>query len=228
MLTRIWKSKGLAATGQFLTTAFIYWGLAILAWGPSHLNTFFMNPVRTGFTIIAVVQSLFMAWVVYVTPPHIEPEHRFDIPRWHAYLFETIFVLAAFSDQRDNLVWDENMPLRWTGTVIYLIGLALSVWTNTAWIGHLKRDGGHAQEIPVLIYEGPFRWIRYPSMVSLFFYCLGFTFMFRSWVGLALMPFLVWGIINRINNIERIFEERYKKIWPMRRHASKRVIPYVY
>jgi len=228
MLKNVLKNKLWPAVGQFLTTAFIFWGLAFLAWGPAYLAAYFSNPVRTSFAVIVAVQSLFQAWVVYKTPPHAQPEHRLDLARWHAYMFETIFVLAAFGDRRDILAWDENIPLRWVGMAIYLIGLALSIWSNITWLNHLHREGQRAKEISALIFEGPFQWIRYPSLLSLTFYCLGFTLMFRSWVGLVLMLPLIWGIINRINNVEKVFEVRYKKIWAIRRHTSKRIIPYLY
>jgi protein-S-isoprenylcysteine O-methyltransferase Ste14 len=222
------KNKVWSAVGQFLTTAFIFFGLALLAWGPGYLAEYFSNPVRTGFAVVVTAQSLFTAWVVYRTPPHIEHEHRFDLARWHAYMFETIFILAAFGDRRGILAWDENMPLRWLGMGLYLVGLALSVWSNITWVNHLQREGKRAKDNPVLIYDGPFQWVRYPSMLSLIFYCLGFTFMFRSWAGLALMLPLLLGIVNRINNMEKVFETRYKKDWAIRRHSSRRFLPYLY
>ncbi len=81
---------------------------------------------------------------------------------------------------------------------------------------------------PVLLFEGPFKQIRYPFMVHLVFYCLGFSILFRSWIGVVLIIPLIGGIINRINNLEKIFEVQYKSIWPLRRHTSKRIIPYLY
>jgi protein-S-isoprenylcysteine O-methyltransferase Ste14 len=228
MLKNDLNKKLWAAVGQFLTTAFIFLGLALLAWGLNYYKAYFLNPVRTSFVIIVAIQSLFFAWVVYATPPHSNPEHRFDLARWHAYMFETIFVLAAYGDRRGVLTWEENMPLRWVGVAIYLLGLALSIWSNITWLNHLQREGERAQDNPVLLFEGPFKWIRHPSFLSLTFYCLGFVFMFRSWAGLVLMLPLIWGIINRIHNMEKVFEVRYKRIWAIRRHASRRIIPYLY
>jgi len=228
MFNKILKSKLLSAIGEFLTTASIFLGLALLAWGPSYLAGYFSNPVRTSFVVIVAVQSLFIAWIVYRMPPHTGPEHRLDLARWHAYMFETIFVLAAFGDRRGILTWDENMPLRWAGVGIYLIGLTLSIWSNITWVNHLRREGARAMENPVLIFEGPFKWIRFPSLLTLTIYCLGFVLMFRSWVGLVLMLPLMLGIINRIRSMEKVFEVRYKRIWAMRRHTSKRFIPYLY
>jgi hypothetical protein len=83
-------------------------------------------------------------------------------------MFEAIFVLAAFEDRRNVLAWQENLPLRWVGLAIYLIGYAFSIWTNLTWIKHLQREGPRAMEHPVLLFEGPFKRIRYPSMLYLF------------------------------------------------------------
>jgi protein-S-isoprenylcysteine O-methyltransferase Ste14 len=220
---KIWE-----AAGQFLTTAFIFLGLTLLAWGLNYYKAYFANPVRTSFAIIVLFQALFTGWVVYATPPHNNPEHRLDLARWHAYMFETIFVLAAFGDRRGILTWHENMTLRWLGVAIYLLGVALSVWSNITWLHHLQQEGDLAQDNPVLLFDGPFKWIRHPSFLSLTLYCLGFALMFRSWVGLVLMLPLIWGIINRIHSMEKVFEVRYKKVWAIRRHASKRIIPYLY
>jgi protein-S-isoprenylcysteine O-methyltransferase Ste14 len=228
MLNKVLNSKLWPAVGDFLTTGFIFLGLALLAWGVEDLTGYFSNLVRAIFVAVVVLQSLFGAWIVYRTPPHPGQEHRFDLAHWQSYVFETIFVLASFGDRRNILAWDENMPLRWLGMGLYLIGFALSCWANITWVNHLRRERERAMAIPVLIFEGPFRWIRYPSLLSLAFYCLGFALMFRSWVGLVLMLPLFWGIVNRIDSTEKIFEQRYKRTWALRRHASKRIIPYLY
>jgi hypothetical protein len=65
-------------------------------------------------------------------------------------------------------------------------------------------------------------------MVNLAIFCLGVAMLFRSWAGLVLMPLLMGGIVNRVNNLDKIYAEEYKRIWPLRRHASKRLIPYLY
>jgi len=227
-MENILKSKFWPVAGQFLSASWILLGLPLVAWGPRDLNGFLSNPVRTGFAAIVIAQALVSSWMAYKTPPHAEHEHRFDLARWHSYMFETIFVLAAFGDRRNILTWDENPPLRWAGLGIYLIGVSLSVWANITWVNHLRREGERAFDNAVLLFEGPFKLIRYPSLLYLAFYCLGFAIMFRSWIGLALMIPLMGGIINRINNLEKIFAEQYKKIWALRRLNSKRFIPYLY
>jgi len=228
MFERFFKSRYWSALSQFLYTSLVVLGLAFLAWGLDDMPAFFSNPARTVFALIVLAQSLINAALAYVTPLEPKHQHHLDLARWHSFMFETIFVLAAFGDRRNILAWNENLPLRWAGLGIYLIGFSLSIWANLTWIKHLQREGPRAFDNPVLLFEGPFKRIRYPSMVYLIFYCLGFAILFRSWVGLILIIPLIGGIINRINNVEKIFEVQYKKIWPLRRHTSKRIIPYVY
>jgi protein-S-isoprenylcysteine O-methyltransferase Ste14 len=228
MVTSFFKSRYWAALSQFLYTSSLLLGLSFLAWGLDHLSLFFANPARATFSLVVLLQALINARMAYVAPPDSKHEHRLDLASWRSFMLEMIFVLAAFSDRRNLLTWGENLPLRWVGLVIYLSGYAFSIWTNWTWITHLQREGPRAMEHPVLLFEGPFKRIRYPSMVYLVLYCLGFSILFRSWMGLVLIIPLIGGIINRINNLEKIFEVQYKQIWPLRRHTSKRIIPYLY
>jgi protein-S-isoprenylcysteine O-methyltransferase Ste14 len=228
MVESSFKSRYWSALSQFLYTSTVLLGLAFLAWGLDTLPAFFSSPARAAFSLVVLLQALINAGMAYVSPPEPKHKHRFDLASWHSFLFEAIFVLAAFGDRRNVLAWQENLPLRWVGLGIYLIGYAFSIWTNLTWIKHLQREGPRAMEHPVLLFEGPFKRIRHPSMVYLVLYCLGFAILFRSWLGLILIIPLIGGIINRINNLEKIFEVRYKNIWPLRRHTSKRLIPYLY
>jgi protein-S-isoprenylcysteine O-methyltransferase Ste14 len=228
MFDRIFKNRFWPALGRCFSVCWIYLGLPVLAWGGSDLRGFLSNPVRASFCMVVIASAIFTGYLKYITPPHPEGEQRFDLGRWHAYMFETIFVLSSFGDRRGILAWNENPALRWTGLGIYLIGTGIFIWSNLTWVNHLRREAERAVDDPVLLFEGPFHWIRYPSLLYLAIYCLGFALMFRSWVGLFLMVPLIAGIINRIDNMEKIFAEKYKRVWPLRRHASKKLIPFLY
>lgn len=227
-MERILESKLWSVASQFIITSLIFLGLVLLAWGWDDLAGFFSNPIRLSYAIIVGVQTIVNSWMVYITPKHTEQGQYYDVPRWHLYVFEAILVLAAFDDRRNMLTWNENTPLRWLGLVIYLSGWCLALWTNATWINHLRRQGEFACENPVLMFEGPYKWIRFPSLLYLAIYSLGIAMLFRSWMGLALMLPMIWGIVNRINGLEKIYAVRYKKVWSLRRHTSKRLIPRVF
>lgn len=213
---------------QVFGRLFIMLGLALLAWGLDDLAGFLSNPVRAMFATLVVFQTLFHGWLLLRMPPQPEHEHQFDLEHWHYSVAELTFILAAFGDRRDILTWAENPAIRWLGLGIYLIGSALSTWANLTWVNYLRRETGSALDDAVLIAEGPYRWIRYPNLLILFFYSLGFSLAFRSWVGLVFLIPLVWMLSRRITEWEKRYAVRYNKIWALRCHVSKRVIPFIY
>jgi protein-S-isoprenylcysteine O-methyltransferase Ste14 len=227
-LNKIFKCRLWPAVWQIFVRIYALLLLPLLAWGVDDLPGFFSNQVRITFAIIVMMQALITAWMVYITPPQPKHEHPLDLTHWQIDMYHFVFILAAFGDRRNILVWSENPPLRWVGLGIYLIGTMLSIWANLTWVNHLRREIGRAYVDPALLVDGPFKFIRHPGLLSLFIYSLGFSLAFRSWVGLVLLVPLAAGFIHRINNMEKDFAEQYKDIWYLRRHTSKRLFPFLY
>lgn len=221
--SRIWP----AAWGAFCRV-FILAGLSLLAWGLDDVAGFLSNTVRAGLLTLVALDALFLAWLDYVTPPQPERGDRHDPSFWHAHISEGIYILAAFGDRRDVLTWSENETLRWVGLAATSAGLILALWANISWATYLRRNPERVSEDRVLLTDGPFRFIRYPNLLALVFYCLGSTLIFRSWVGLVLLVPLSTSIIARMNELERTYADLYSRVWPMRTHTSKRIIPFVY
>ena len=118
--------------------------------------------------------------------------------------------------------------MRWAGLGIYLAGEVLSAWATLTWVNHLRKNTGRVQVDPVLLLDGPYRFIRHPGLLCIIIYGLGFALAFRSWVGLVLLIPLTAGFIHRIKNMERDLAEQYKQVWSLRRHTSKRLFPFLY
>lgn len=227
-LTKIFKSRIWPAAWQLFSSFFILLGLPLLAWGLDNLPGFFSNQVRISFAVVVIIQALISAWMVYFAPPQPKHEHPVDMTHWQIDMFHFIFIIAAFDDKRNIFTWTENPPLRWLGLGIYLIGAALSIWASLTWINHLRGEGERAYAHPALIFDGPYKFIRHPSLLCLIIYSLGFSLAFRSWAGLVLLIPLTGGFIHRIKNMERDFAEQYRQVWPLRRHTSKRLFPFLY
>jgi protein-S-isoprenylcysteine O-methyltransferase Ste14 len=227
-LDKILKSRLWPAAWQVFSRLFIMLGLALLGWGVDDLAGFLSNLVRAVFTVIVITQALLNGWMFLRIPPAPDREHQHDLEHWHYSLAELIFILSAFGDRRNVLTWSENLPLRWAGLGIYLLGSIYAIWANLTWVNHLRHKAEYACDNPVLLYEGPFRWTRYPSLLVLFFYGLGFALTFRSWVGLAFIIPLIYIIFRRISIWEKMNAVRYKKVWALRCHVSKRIIPFLY
>jgi protein-S-isoprenylcysteine O-methyltransferase Ste14 len=222
----ILKSRFWPAAWGCFGRAFIMLGLALLAWGVDDLAGFFANPVRAGIAVIVLISSLLLGWMIYRLP--VDPKHGHDLEHWHYSLSELVFILSAFGDRRNVLAWAENPTLRWVGVGIYLSAIVYSVWANLTWVSHLQRDTGQAADNPVLLAEGPFQWTRYPTLLALILYSLGFALAFRSWPGLVFMVPLIYISLRRVNIWEKTYAERYKQVWAVRCQTSKRVIPFLY
>lgn len=223
LISRIWP-----AAWQVFVRFYALLILPLLAWGVDDLSSFFSNQVRMTFAITVMLQALFGAWQVYIMPPQPKHEHPIDLAHWQIDMYHFVFILAAYGDRRNILAWAENPPVRWAGLGIYLVGVVLSVWANLTWVNHLRKETGRVQVDPALLFDGPYRFIRHPGLLCLIIYCLGFALTFRSWVGLVLLIPLTAGFIHRIKNMERDFAEQYKEVWPLRRHTSKRLFPFLY
>ena len=82
--------------------------------------------------------------------------------------------------------------------------------------------------VPLAFVVAGYRWGQ-PDGQVMFFFILSMAAAEVS-VGLALvlLPVLAAGILHRIDNLDRVFAERYKQVWPLRRHTSKRILPFLY
>jgi protein-S-isoprenylcysteine O-methyltransferase Ste14 len=218
---KIWP----AAWGCF-GRLFTMLGLPLLAWGMDDPPGFFSNPARTCIAGIVILKALLLAWIIFHLPER--PHQPHDPEHWHYTLLELGFILSAFGDRRNVLAWAENPTLRWIGVGIYLAAALYFIWANLTWLNHLTREAENAVESPTLISEGPYQWTRYPTLLSVFFYSLGFALAFRSWVGLAFLPPLAWVIVRRAHLWDRAFAIRFKQAWGMRCQTSKRLIPYLF
>lgn len=222
------KKKIWPSLWQFIYLCIVLIGLPTLGWGWDGISSFLAHPVRLAYLLVVILQAIISAILVFITPPDPAHEHRFDLARWHSYMFETIAVLAAFGDRRGNLVWLDDYALRWVGLGIYIAGVVLSISANLTWTKYLKMEMLNAYEYPAMLSQGIYKYIRYPYFLWLFFYCLGLALVFRSWVGLVLILPLVGGMINRIHNLEKIMAKRYPLEWRSRSQTSRRFIPFIY
>jgi protein-S-isoprenylcysteine O-methyltransferase Ste14 len=229
LFNTILKSRVWLAVWQVFVRIYAFLILPLLGWGINDLSGFLSNQVRMTFAIIVMLQALTGAWLVYIMPPQPKREHPpIDMTHWQIDMYHVIFILAAYGDKHNILVWMENRPVRWAGLGIYIIGVALSIWATFTWIDHLRKETGHVKADPVLLFDGPYKFIRHPGLLCLIIYCLGLALAFRSWAGLALLIPLTAGFIHRIKNMEKEYAEQYEKVWPLRIRSSKRLFPFLY
>lgn len=227
-MNAIFKHKAWPAIGSFVFTIIFLIGLPVLGWGLDRISLFPKNPVRLAYIFVIIFQASTNAWLTYINTVKPVNEHYFGFARWHSYMFETIFLLAAYCDNRGILTWDQNNSIRWLGLVIYLLGVGVSISADMAWIKHHRQGLAYKVDNPVLLYEGPYKFIRFPSILYMIIACFGVALIFRSWVGLVLMIPLIGGAVNHIHNLEREYALQYKNVWPLKRNNSKRLIPFLF
>lgn len=227
-LNKILKNRIWPAAWQIIVRFYAFLLLPLLAWGVNDLSNFFSNPARLAFAILVLVQALIVARQVYILPPQPRHDHPTDLTHWQIDMYHVIFIVAAYGDKRNILTWAENLPVRWVGLGIFVVGVALSIWANHAWINHLRSEMVDVHVNPALLLDGPYKYIRHPALLCLIIYCLGFALAFRSWAGLVLLIPLTAGFMHRINAQEKNFAEQYKQVWLKRQHTSKRLFPFVY
>jgi protein-S-isoprenylcysteine O-methyltransferase Ste14 len=227
-VAKVFENRAWLVFWHFLFRCFVMIGLPLLGWGLDDVAGFFASPVRVSFVVVATAQALINAWLIYGTRLPPQQDDRFE--PYHSFfdIVELIFFLVAFSTRRNIMTWDAGWALGLVGLGIYLIGSSLSIWSNSTWVNHLRRGGERACSDPALLREGPFRWIRYPGLLCLGFYGLGFSIMFQSWLGLILMIPLMSIVTRRVKILEKENAEQYPKVWPERGRTSKRIIPFVY
>jgi protein-S-isoprenylcysteine O-methyltransferase Ste14 len=227
-VAKVFENRAWQVFWHFLFRCFILIGLPLLGWGLDDVTGFFADPVRASFVVVATVLALINAWLIYGKPLPPQPHDRFE--PYHSFfdIVEMIFFLAAFGARRDILTWNAGPLVGWVGLGIYLAGSGLSIWSNFIWVSHLRREGERACGSPALLCEGPFHWIRYPGLLCIFFYGLGFSIMFQSWLGLALMIPLMSIVIRRVKILEQENAAEYPKDWPARCQTSTRLVPFIY
>jgi protein-S-isoprenylcysteine O-methyltransferase Ste14 len=225
-LTKILKSKFWRAAWAFFGRTYIMLGLALLGWGVDNLAGFFANPVRAGLALIVLANAAFLGWLIYHLPDQPGQEH--DLEHWHYSLAEGIYILCAFGDRREVLVWAENPPLRWIGLGLYLLAAVYAAWTDLTWLNHLRQEAGRAADNPVFLTDGPYRWTRYPTLLALIVYSLGFVLAFRSWTGFIFLFPLIGTTLRRIHLRDQDYAARYPQAWVERSQTSKRILPFLF
>jgi protein-S-isoprenylcysteine O-methyltransferase Ste14 len=225
--------KFLRAFVFFLATLLIYLGLPLLGWGLGDLDGFFSLPPRIGY---ALAVGMFAIVVGIQAVGGTEGIRGGKGDRSKLVLRETIvrfglvsllyaaLLFIPFADRREIGVIAEGSFLRWVGVALSAIGYGFIFWSGLS-LGKQYSPEVTIQKDHQLIISGPFRWIRHPRYLGVILLTVGFSFTFRSWIGLAAAPFLLAVLLLRIHDEEALLKNEFGAEWDAYCGKSARLLP---
>lgn len=192
------------------------------------LLAFIQNPARLTFAFIVLVQAITRAWIARIHPlPRLSQAPRSDLNHWRNIAFETILVLAPFSDRRDLIVWQDASALRWVGVALYALGMAWNLYAFWSYLTHEKIQAQTPDQL-LLMDNGAFRWMRHPAQTAMLAFSLGLALLFRSWIGVFALAFMLNFVLMNIREEEKSLAEKYGILWEEYVKKTRRLIPRIY
>lgn len=211
-------------------------GLPLLGWGIDDIRGFLSNLARLGFLLAAAVPGLAEAYYVIKAGErnNLSKGEESKLVRRQSVvllvlaplLFGMLFFLP-FADRRSIGVMMAGQVVRWLGLLPYGLGLALMSWARNL-LGRMYSGEVTIQKSHQLIKTGPYRYIRHPVYLGMLCCALGLSFLFRSWIGLAVMIPIVGGLLFRIRDEEAVLHKEFGSEWEAYCQQSWRFIPYLY
>jgi protein-S-isoprenylcysteine O-methyltransferase Ste14 len=208
-----------------LSGAFVYGGLAILAWGG--FRAFFSHSALAALFGVLLALSV----VAVFAGGNISSGVREDRSnRWVITVFAAIGLLDAYlpalTDRLEFWTIDHE-TIRWCGVILFAIGGTLRLWPvfvlGRRFSGLVAIQPGHA-----LLTTGIYRFIRHPSYFGLLLTMFGWGLAFRSGVGLLLAAMLVPPLVSRMNSEEALLKSEFGAEYENYRSRTFRLIPGIY
>lgn len=208
-----------------LTSTVVFTAVTILAWGP--WREFFSHLARAG----TVVVSLLLSFAACFSEANFSSGRREDTGnRWILLPFLIYGVLLAwlppYADSRDILTVDGD-AVRYLGLLLYTVGGVLRV-APVFVLGRRFSALVAIQEKHELVTDGFYGVIRHPSYLGAALLVLGWTLVFRSGLGLLLLPIALWLGVARINAEEALLASEFGQSWEAYRQRTWRLIPWLY
>jgi protein-S-isoprenylcysteine O-methyltransferase Ste14 len=208
-----------------LITAFVQFGLAILAW--RGWRPFFAHPALIALAAVTVAMMIVAPFSSGNTSSGIREDRR---NRWVLAAFSVIGLLNAyFPAYTDRIgLWTiDGDTTRWIGVVLYACGGVLRLWPvfvlGTRFSGLVAIQPGHTLET-----HGIYRVIRNPSYLGMIVMILGWGLAFRATAGILLAVLLLVPLIARIHAEERLLRDHFGPEYESYFAHTWRLLPRIY
>ncbi len=206
-------------------SALFQFALAVLGWGG--LRAFFAHRALIALAVATAV----MCAAAPFSGGNINPGEREDRGnRWVLIAFSVLAVplayLPAYTDRIGFWTFGGD-TLRWAGVAIFCAGGALRIWPvfvlRNRFSGLVAIQPGHTLEA-----RGVYGVVRNPSYLGLLINSLGWSFTFRSGVGVLLTALLVPPLLARIHSEERLLRAHFGAEYEAYCARTWRLIPGIY
>jgi len=174
--------------------------------------------------VIAVGWIAFGAyWLVAATGVKAGRAH------WRYSGTRVVLALVVLGVLRLRLLRDHPTHARWlavVGLVLFLLGVGIAIWARV----HLGRNWGtpmSQKDEPELVTTGPYRWVRNPIYSGVILAGIGTALAVNVYllVVVALVgSYFVYSAFME----EHFLEQRLPAQYPPYKHATKRLIPFVF
>lgn len=142
-----------------------------------------------------------------------------SLPLWYAGV--------VFCERHGWLLRGDWVGVRELGVALFLCGWCLKLW-SIACLGanysvYITLQSGHT-----LVTSGPYRWIRHPLYLGFIVWTIGFSLVFRSWLGLVFPLAAGAAAISKLRREERFLFRQMGREFQDYARRTKRLIPFLY
>jgi protein-S-isoprenylcysteine O-methyltransferase Ste14 len=208
-----------------LSSTVIFTAVTVLAWGP--WQEFFSHPALLGTVIVSFLSAVVVCFsdVDFSSGRREDMENRWILP-WFFLYGVLIAWLPPYADRRDILTIDGD-PVRYIGLLVYSAGAVLRI-APVFILGRRFSALVAIQEHHELVTDGLYGVIRHPSYLGAALLILGWMLIFRSGLGLLLLPIAAWLGVVRIKAEEALLASEFGASWENYRRRTWRVLPLVW
>ena len=210
--------------GFFFTGAYVL--LAVWTWGDP--RAFFQHPARSLAVLMLFALTAAVALAAGGGPQNVRREDMGN--RWVIVPLLLLGLLLAwlppYGDRRELWTLDGDLA-RYAGLGLLIIGGVLRVLPMFI-LGHRFSGLVAIQEGHELVTGGIYRLIRHPSYLGGLLLLAGWSLVFRSGMGLLLIPAVAVLLHSRIESEEALLESEFGEGYRRYREKTWRLLPYVY
>jgi len=202
-----------------------YLGLAVAGW--HGISAFFFHPPLVGLTVVLFALS----GVSIFTSGNLSSGQEEDrANRWVLAAFTVLGLLLAFlpayTDRLEFWTIDGD-TIRWIGVALFAAGGALRIWPVFV-LGRRFSGLVAIQPEHTLVTTGIYGVLRHPSYLGALTFSLGWSFAFRSGVGVLLTALLIPPLLARIRAEETLLLAHFGAEYAAYRSRTWRLLPGIY